>query len=64
MSSSHFSLIGMVLGVIGPTTESQTGMVGGAYSQLCFGGMKKNPKDVSNRLLCFCHLFFKKFDYM
>ena len=51
MSSSHFSLIGMVLGVIGPTTESQTGMVGGAYSQLCFGGMKINPKDVSNRLL-------------
>ena len=59
MSSSHFSLIGMVLEVIGPTTESETaGMVGGAYSQLCFGGMKINPKDVSNRLLCYvCHLF-------
>lgn len=54
MSSSHFSLIGMVLGVIGPTTESETaGMVGGAYSQLSFGGMEINTytKDVSNRLL-------------
>lgn len=46
MSSSHFSLIGMVLGVIGPTTESETGMVGGAYSQLSFGGMEINTKDV------------------
>ena len=58
MSSSHFSLIGMVLGVIGPTTESETGMVGGAYSQLCFGGMKINPKDVSNRLLLCLSSFF------
>ena len=53
MSSSHFSLIGMVLGVIGPTTESETGMVGGAYSQLSFGGMEINTytKDVANTLL-------------
>ena len=59
MSSSHFSLIGMVLEVIGPTTESETaGMVGGAYSQLCFGGMKINPKDVSNRLLLCLSSFF------
>ena len=36
----------MVLGVIGPTTESETGMVGGAYSQLSFGGMEINTKDV------------------
>lgn len=44
----------MVLEVIGPTTESETaGMVGGAYSQLSFGGMEINTytKDVSNRLL-------------
>ena len=57
MSSSHFSLIGMVLGVIGPTTESETGMVGGAYSQLSFGGMKINPNDVSNRLLYLSSFF-------